>query len=308
MTRASLFAGPRFPRAAVAASFSLAVAASAAGLAPCAAAGFESASNAAGRGPGAAIVSAGVARAGAVSGAVSAVPDAATLAPALARRPVPAFNGSPSVSLGLPAGAPRAVAAALSAENGVPPLPPSAVLSSPRSAPVRAVALAVSRAAVPRRSAAGGRVGAAPVRDGLARTVRDLESASGADAMRVILDRLFGNTRIFSPFSEPAASASASRPLAHAAPGGAPAAARATPPSLVVQVSDGLNPGARLLAGALDSLSLRAFGPDALQLLVVETEMVGQLVAKRQAQLRAELARIFRDVFHVALVQVDFRR
>ena len=263
----------RLLKTAVATALALALVALAPGLASYEAAAqvLNGSIGAAGRGVGAPIVPVGAMN----GGGVTAIPAGASLAPALNS----ALTFSPSVSLGLTAApaaqnaaaffaSPAAAASAFAPAAAFPVLPASALLSAPSAAALRALpgaAIGDVREKAP-----------VTVRVELAKTAAALESSDVA-AKTGLLDQLFTGTRSFFGLNEPApfaASASASAASAGiAAPSGsfaaltpapsrlAPAStpdetkaasgeSRATPPSPVVKVSDALNPGEKLLAGA----------------------------------------------------------
>jgi hypothetical protein len=202
-----------------------------------------------------------------VSIGLTAAPAAQNAAAAIASLSAPAFAAaSPAAALALP------VSALLS-----PSAPVAATIASLSAQAGRTASpiAAVERAAIPTAaalrvlpSAADGRESApTTLRGRLAKTAGELESAeSGAKAG--FLDKLFTGARSFFGLDEPApVAASAGDSAASAAfaaltpnpqrlaastpEAGKPSSGetRATPPSPVVKVGDGLNPGAKLLAG-----------------------------------------------------------
>lgn len=274
----------RWMKSAVATVLALALVALAPGLASYEAAAqvINGAMGAAGRGAGAPVVPVGSINAG----GVTAIPAGANLAPALnsaltfAPSAAIGLNAAPAVQNAAAASAFTPAAAAF------PALPASALLAAPSAAPSAPAAAAaaanvaaIERAAVPAAALRGlpaASVGegreSAPVtaRAQLAQTAAELESASGI-AKAGFLDKLFTGARSFFGLNEPAPVAASAGESAAAAPSGSFAAltpnperlaastpdaakpasgeARATPPSPVVKVGDGLNPGTPLLAG-----------------------------------------------------------
>ncbi|HEX4047218.1 MAG TPA: hypothetical protein VH309_05265, partial [Elusimicrobiota bacterium] len=203
------------------------------------------------------------------------------------------LTAAPAAANAAPFAASPAAAASAFAPAAFPALPASALLAAPSAVPSAAIPAAglaasnssVSRAGVqaaalrtsPAASIPNGRENApSPLLGELTRAARALDSADSISKAG-FLDRLFTGARSYFGLIEPspaAASASASVPAAPSAdfaaltpapqrllpastPDEAKAAAssesRAVPPSPVVQVSDGLNPGSKLLAGAADS-------------------------------------------------------
>ena len=272
MNRVSLSKTTRLMRTALAAALAFVLVALAPGLAPYEAAAQVFAGGAAGRGMGVQAVPVGVS-----NGGVSVIP-AGTLAPALNSNVT--FVAAPSVSVGLTA-APGAVAA-FSPAAAFPVLPSSALLAAPSaaaSASVPATGLAASNSGALRAlpAAADGRDGS-PVttRGQLVRTVQDLESAD-AGAKGGLLEKIFTGARSLFGLNGAAPVAASADASSVAAPSASFAAltpapmrllpassandetkaasgeARATPPSPVTRVSDGLNPGSTLLAGSSDA-------------------------------------------------------
>ena len=262
----SLSKTTRLLRTAIAAALAFVLVAFAPGLAPYEAAA-QVVNGSFGRGVGAPIV----------PGGVVAIPAGINLAPALGS----GFNfgAAPSVSIGLtPAPGAAAVSAAFTPAAAFPALPSSAFLSAPSaaaSASVPANALSASNSAASRAlaAAADGRDGA-PVtaRGQLSGTVQALESAD-AGSKAGFLDKLFTGARSLFGLNVPAPVAASANASGLSAPSGSFAAltpaptrllaastpdetkaasgeSRATPPSPVTQVSDGLNPGSTLLAGS----------------------------------------------------------
>ena len=221
------------------------------------------------------------------AGGVTAIPVGANLAPAL--NSAFTFAPSASIGLAVaPAVQSAAAASAFTpdAAAAFPALPASALLGAPSAAPVAVLTAspisAIERAGVP-TAAALRSLSAASIADGrepalvkvraqLTQTAAELESAESG-AKSGFLDKLFTGARSFFGLSAPApvaASAGESAPAAPSAafaaltpnperlaPASTPDAAqsasgetRATPPSPVVKVGDGLNPGAPLLSGA----------------------------------------------------------
>jgi hypothetical protein len=230
----------------------------------------------------------GMQGAGGISAIPPAVQLAPSLAPGLTFGAAPSvsfgLNAAPSARNF--AASPSA-AAAMTPAAAFPVLPASALLHAPSASPSAfqesapgASLSAAARADVPSPSAlrAGPAASIAEGRDGapvtvhaqLAQTAAALESAA-APAKASFLDKLFTGARGFFGLEEPApvaASAPASETPAPSAsfaaltpaPLGLAAStrdeakpvsgeARATPPSPVVKVGDGLNPGSKLLAG-----------------------------------------------------------
>jgi hypothetical protein len=284
MTNVSLSQTKRILRTALAAGLALVLVALAPGLAPYEAAAqvFNGAMGAAGRSPSAPVV----APIGAPNaGGVSVVPSFTQFAPSLA--PGLTFAPAPSVSAGLtaaPFSANQPAAAPAFAHSGVfPVLPVSALLGAPSAAPSASpIALAASNAAVERAAAlrtspAASVADGAPVtaRGQLAQTASALDSARGEGEKTGFLNTLFTGARNFFGLSEPASIAASAAVSEKIAPSSAFAAltpaslglaraaasapeqakpasgeSRATPPAPVVQVSDGLNPGQKLLSDA----------------------------------------------------------
>ncbi len=250
---------------------------------------FNGAIGSAGRGPAAPVVPVGAQGAGGVMAVPSAVQLAPSLAPGPAFGAAP-FSGPASAPAALnaaPAAAASAFSPAAafpvlpaSALRAAPSAAPSAsaetALAASNSAAARAAApAAAALRALPAASVEAGRDGApASARGQLAKTASALESA-GAGAKAGFLDKLFTGARGFFGLDEAAPAAASAGAAAAAAPSASFAAltpaplglaraaastldeskpasggARATPPSPVVQVGDGLNPGSKLLAAA----------------------------------------------------------
>jgi hypothetical protein len=294
MMNVSLSKTTRFLRTAFSAALAFVLVALAPGLAPYEAAAqvFNGSMGAAGRGAGVPVVPAGV------SNGVSAIPAGASLAPVLNSGLT--FAPSVPVGLTAVPGVSNAAPSAMfSPSAAFPVLPSSALLGAPSaaaSASVPAIGLAASNSAsgragvssLPSQSALSAAVGhegaASGLRGQLAATVQDLDSARD-DAKTGILDKLFAGARgLFglkasAPVSASADASSISAPSASFAAltpaptrllpaastpeegKAASAEGRATPPSPVVQISDGLTPGAKLLAGATDAPAAKPAAP-----------------------------------------------
>jgi hypothetical protein len=289
MTNLSLSKTTRFLRSAVAAVLALALVALAPGLAPYEAAAqvINGSIGAAGRGIGVPLAPSGIGNAGGVSAIPAGTNFAPALNSAAVFGAAPSasigLNGAPAAAAAAFTAAPAAAFPILPASALL--AAPSAAPSSPAAAAgVAASNSAVERAGVPASASALARTSpAASVgegRDGapvtaraqLARTAAALESA-GAGAKVGFLDKLFTGARSFFGLDEPAPVAVSASAPAFAAPSAsfaaltpaplhlqpastpdeakaASAESRATPPSPVVKVGDGLNPGTQLLAGA----------------------------------------------------------